>query len=160
MIKIFFIIIIFLFQTFPAFSNLNEKGIICKCIKCSPNYFENLDRYKTKNSLSDIGFRFSQSTVVGYEFYKYNDDILFRKRTGYGNYTTTTERIVWSNDFYKLNRKTLILNIYGKHNGNIIVADTRQCRVFLNEKSFDDGLNILKDKYQNEINKKMKDNKI
>ena len=160
MIKIFFIIIIFLFQTFPSYSNLNEKGVICKYIKCSQNYLENIDRYKTKNGLSDIGFRFSQNTVVGYEFYKYNDDILFRKRIGYGNYTTTTESIIWSNDFYKLNRKTLILQIYGKLNGNIVVADIRQCRVYLNAKSFDNGLNILKDKYQNEFNKQLKDNKI
>ena len=127
---------ILVFQSFPLFGNPNEKGVVCKCIKCNLNSIF-IGTYLSEKKPTEIGFLFKNNVVNIFTIGRKNDEIYYDKFEGNKKFRfrVTNEKIIWNYYKYRtftLNRKELKLyNDYRKK------TDEKKQRIFypLNEKT-------------------------
>jgi len=147
--KTFFLILVIFFYTFSAFGNPNGKGLICKCIKC---ILENDILYKSYDlDMKELIVYFDNGAASAWTFKRVNDEIL-RGGLVPVEYKANISKITWL--WFELDRETLTLKtVYP--NSNI-----RKCTLFSNKDKLDSAAYDLFLKYQNQLNSKLKKNKI
>ena len=111
-----------------------------------------------KHEDKELGFLFKNNKVTFYDFITRNDDtttwrMFWSERdVSYRlNYLTFYEYSLSNSTFYMINRSTLSLRVFEDYTRQKIVK-IYQCRIFKEEKSFFNELDLLKDKY-NESNR-------
>lgn len=139
--QLFIIILFILLQSFPSFgSSPNGKGIVCNCnLTC-------------RGDFKDRGWFFNNDRVTLHYFVEKNTKIIIEQGKKNPVFRLTVNKISWEGYFlYELDRKSLIVK-YDKIE--------RTCFLHKTKKDYFTHLKNLKKIYQNEINKKIKDNKI
>ena len=168
--RFFLILILILFYSSPTFSDANFKGIICECIKCNKNnksakYLKNYD-YKVKGYILESKHK---SNVYEW-FFGFSDDTVWKFSNNYSKYSSSEDFIYWSTNQilygekefldirFKLNRKNLKLTI--EHIKPKKNTEVRQCFRVQSNQIWMDKLKEIEKSYQNEVNKRLKGNKI
>ena len=165
--KLLIITLILLIHSFPSFSSVDGKGIVCKCLDCK---LEHIDpsSYMPNNIPTEIGFHFKINKVAIYYISKIGDNIkvsenlqatLRKKKRFYLdqneiNWTYKDSINIYA---YVLDRKNLILSKM-----NITKTKTfnrRNCKAY-SEIEFFKNMNVLSEKYQTYYDKKLNKNKI
>ena len=160
--KIILLTFILVFQSFSSFGNPNGKGVVCKCIKCDLSHIF-IGTYLIKEKPTEIGFLFKDNVVNIFIIGRKNDKIYyydFEKNKKF-RFRVTNEKITW--DYYKyrtfiLHRKDLKLYNEFKTKDKYYL-NIRICSVHSSQK-FHKRMNSIVNKYQNQLNEKLRDNKI
>ena len=165
--KLSIITFILLIHSFPSFSSVDGKGIVCKCLDCKSEHIDP-SSFMPNNIPTEIGFHFKINKVAIYYIRKIGDKI----KVGENIQTTLRKKkrffsdeneIKWTykdslNIYsYSLDRRTLILrkmNITKTENYNI-----RKCEPF-SEIEFFNKMNKLSENYQIVYDSKPNKNKI
>ena len=152
--NLFTITVIFFFQCFPSFSELNGKQLICEC---KDNFFCGEIGYKKHKDFQ--GYKFENNEMIVSYFFKEKDKIYIKS---YPNktYETDSDFIYWNVDkvlSYKLNRKNLSMSSI---NSLIDLTLNYQCKLINNTKQYDLKLKKMKMEFQSQYNKSRKENKI
>ena len=159
--------IIILLYSYTSFGSVNDKGIICKCLKCDLGHLDPTS-YMPNNMPTEIGFHFKTNKVAIYYITKIGDKVkvsenietTLRKKK---RFSSNENEIKWTykdslNIYaYSLDRKTLILS--KKNITKTKIYNLRKC-VPYSEIEFFKKMNQLSDNYQTIYNNKPKKNKI
>jgi len=163
MLKVLFITIFLILQSFSSFGNPKGKGIIC----VEGDYLENLDKlsdkedllYKEEKNPKIIGFSFLDDKVIFTYLDKKNDDVVMLKSPPL-LFKTTTKIIEWGGGVdlrWELDRKTLKLKEISKTK----ITYEYQCKVFSKD-DYSDRMEEYRDLVQQFFDEELKklDNKI
>ena len=133
--KILLITLIFILQSISSFgSSIEGKGIVC---------LSELEKYH-------VGFFFEGGKVF-YDYFEVSKD-QYRIQEGIpSEYKTTKDTIYWNEEYWLLDRETLWL-----FEGGLLYS----CEVMEHLTAYENRLNYLIQKLQNEYDEETKDNKI
>ena len=150
--KLFLITIILLLHSFPSYGELNNKGLICKCI-------ENCQSMKN-HFKEDRLYLFKDNFLYRYQIERQNDEykIVQSKPISF----SLDHSIIYL-DNNSLNRKSLILSfgptLYFDENNYKEGYVKYKCEL-LTEERFHLKINNIKDEFQKNYYLKQKNNKI
>ena len=144
MFKTIIFIILFSLHSFVSHASPNDKGLICK------SSLKQISKLRNNK-----GYFFENGRVIEFSFIKKNRKIIIQKDE-LSSFNLTIDTISWFKEMliYKLNRKNLVLtteisNITLEYNCELI-----------NKITLFKKLDSFKKIFQNEIDKKLKENKI
>ena len=167
--KLLFIIYIFSVQSFPSYSEINNKGLVCECTFQILAPRDSVQSKKIKHKCNYEHFiYFSDNKVLMKKLALVRDKILIKKIKHSPKWFSNEHSITWTfreerykqSDFtyFSLSRSNLILeeiNHYGKNR----LIYYKQCKSFT-KTSFYKQLDKLIREHQMKYDKKLQKNKI